>query len=238
MRKLTQEQFIEKAIAIHGQVFIYDKLVYNNMREPVVITCKLHGDFIQSPSSHLQGTGCPRCGGTGRYSTEEFIEKAISIHGDKYLYDKTVYTKSQLLVQIRCRKHGIFSQTPNSHLTGSGCPYCAREANDITSRFASDEPAQVYLIQIGNNYKIGVTKHTIEHRYRKESISFTKIGSWHTTSNLCYLIEKLVLCELSEHRYKGPDILELGGNSEILTINPNSVIEKHFKLQNKELNNG
>ena len=34
------------------------------------------------------------------YTTEEFIDKAVLVHQDKYLYDKVVYTSSRTKVQI------------------------------------------------------------------------------------------------------------------------------------------
>ena len=57
-------------------------------------------------------------------TTEQFIEKAKKVHGDKYDYSKVVYVNSQTKVCIICPIHGEFSQTPNAHLRGQGCPTC------------------------------------------------------------------------------------------------------------------
>lgn len=46
---------------IHGNKFDYTKSVYVNSKTPIVITCKIHGDFQQLPSEHLQGKGCKYC---------------------------------------------------------------------------------------------------------------------------------------------------------------------------------
>jgi hypothetical protein len=59
-----------------------------------------------------------------RLTTEEFIKKAILVHGNKYDYSDTVYVTTRIKVSIRCPEHGVFEQTPNSHLLGSGCPQC------------------------------------------------------------------------------------------------------------------
>ena len=62
-----------------------------------------------------------------KLTTESFIEKARSIHGDKYDYSKTIYVKSAQKVLIRCNKCGnYFEQTANAHLMGHGCNYCAQ----------------------------------------------------------------------------------------------------------------
>lgn len=59
-------------------------------------------------------------------NTEEFIEKARKAHGDKYDYSLVSYVKNSIKVSIICKEHGIFSQTPQCHIKGSGCPKCAK----------------------------------------------------------------------------------------------------------------
>lgn len=59
-----------------------------------------------------------------KLTTEEFIAKAREVHGDKYDYSKTDYIYNRIKVRIKCRECGkYFWQTPNSHLSGHGCPY-------------------------------------------------------------------------------------------------------------------
>ena len=57
-------------------------------------------------------------------TTEEFIQKAKAIHGDKYDYAKVEYVNKKTKVQIICPEHGAFSQSPEKHLIGQGCPKC------------------------------------------------------------------------------------------------------------------
>ena len=60
-------------------------------------------------------------------NTKEFIEKAKSIHGDKYDYSKVEYINATTKVCIICPKHGEFWQTPNNHTHGThpqNCPKC------------------------------------------------------------------------------------------------------------------
>lgn len=59
--KLTQEEFIAKAIAIHEDKYDYSKTIYTCAREKITITCKEHGDFEQTASAHSKGQGCPQC---------------------------------------------------------------------------------------------------------------------------------------------------------------------------------
>ena len=125
-RKLTQEQFIERAIKIYGNKYDYSKVKYDGIFKKICIICPEHGEFWKTPDSHLNaGSGCPKCNHNSTpYTTEEFIEKAKKIHNDKYDYSKTVYEKSSKLICIVCPEHGEFWQTPNNHLRGQGCPNC------------------------------------------------------------------------------------------------------------------
>jgi hypothetical protein len=54
-----------------------------------------------------------------------FIEKCMKIHGDKYDYSLVEYTNNKTKVKIICKEHGIFEQTPGNHLNQKqGCPKC------------------------------------------------------------------------------------------------------------------
>ena len=61
-------------------------------------------------------------------TTEIFVDEAKIVHkNDDYDYSKVRYRKSHKKVIIVCNKlgHGIFKQSPSTHLAGSGCPTCA-----------------------------------------------------------------------------------------------------------------
>ena len=62
---------------------------------------------------------------TREMTTEEFIQKAKAIHGDKYDYSKVEYTHNKTEVCIICPEHGEFWQKPKNHLSGYGCPICS-----------------------------------------------------------------------------------------------------------------
>lgn len=127
---LTTEQFIEKAKNIHGNKYDYSKTEYVNAEKKVCIICPEHGEFWQRPANHLSGKGCPVCGEIKRkagikLTTEQFIERAKKIHGDKYDYSKVNYIDTTTKVCIICPEHGEFWQKPYAHLNGHGCPGCA-----------------------------------------------------------------------------------------------------------------
>ncbi len=121
---LSKEDFVEKAIEIHGNKFLYDKVIYSNNRTNVIITCKDHGEFIQKPNYHLLGNGCPSCGGTKKLTNEDFISKSQKVHDNKYDYKLIEYQGNKKKIKIICPTHGAFLQSPSHHMMGSGCPNC------------------------------------------------------------------------------------------------------------------
>lgn len=131
-KRKTTEEFIVDAIKVHQDKYDYSKVEYINSNTKVCIICPEHGEFWQSPSKHINGQGCPKCGfiksSDNKSSTnEEFIKRAKEIHKDKYEYSKTFYVNSNTKVVIICKKHGEFEQIPYHHLKGHGCPKCRNE---------------------------------------------------------------------------------------------------------------
>lgn len=60
--KLSTDEFILKAKLIHGSTkFDYSLVKYEGAKIPVKIICPKHGEFLQKPNNHLNGSGCPCC---------------------------------------------------------------------------------------------------------------------------------------------------------------------------------
>lgn len=116
-------EFIEKAKIIHGNLYNYSKVKYINAIEKVVIICNIHGEFLQAPNKHLQGSGCSKCN-NNKSNTIDFIKKAKAIHGDIYDYSKANYVKSKEKIIIICKIHGEFNQRVDDHLQAKGCYKC------------------------------------------------------------------------------------------------------------------
>jgi hypothetical protein len=121
--------FIEKASKIYGDKYDYSKVDYINAKTKVIIICKEHGDYLQTPNKHLQNRNCQKCGkiklsNYKNYNTKNFIEKAIKIHGNRYDYSKVEYIKSNEKITVICKEHGEFKQVASSHLVGYGCKKC------------------------------------------------------------------------------------------------------------------
>lgn len=127
----NKDEWLEKVLKVHDTKYDYSNFLYVKSWIKGEIICKKHGSFWQTPNKHLTGRICPKCSieikSTRRLkTTEDFINSAKSIHGDKYDYSLVNYKGSKKSVKIICLKHGIFKQSRDSHIgRGDICPKCA-----------------------------------------------------------------------------------------------------------------
>jgi len=134
--KKNKKKFIRKSEKIHKNKYDYRKSIYISYNIKLIITCPIHGDFLQTPSSHLYGYGCQICGkieGIKKNSDtlSQFIKKANLIHNFLYDYTKVNYINSKTKINIICNKHGSYFQKPKGHLNGRGCPTCKSSKGEI-----------------------------------------------------------------------------------------------------------
>jgi len=140
-KKLTTEEFIERAKIIHvnritnESKYDYSLVEYKNSKTKIKIICKEHGVFEQTPNDHLSGCGCVECSGLKKLTTEEFIEKSNKVHSNIYDYSLVEYFNNNTKVKIICNNHGVFEQIPASHLGGHGCGKCGGTALRNTIEF-------------------------------------------------------------------------------------------------------
>ena len=156
---MNKEQFILKAREIHGDKYDYSKVEYKNNSTPVCIICPEHGEFWQTPKSHITlKYGCKQCGrkicAKKTSSTKKsFIEKARKIHGDKYDYSKVEYVNAYTKICIICPEHGEFLQTPHDHLKGASCPKCGNTKRKEGRLLSTDKFIEKARKIHGNKYE-------------------------------------------------------------------------------------
>jgi len=171
----TSKDFIPNAIVKHGLKYDYSEVEYIHSHEKVKIICKEHGPFLQTPNAHLQDKGCFKCGNENRAITsnekakKDFIPESIVEHGDTYDYSEVEYINNKTKVNIICKEHGPFLQTPASHLSGCGCPNCGKikVAHNWLHLYEENkelgsEPGIFYLLKFKHNsglefIKVGIT---------------------------------------------------------------------------------
>lgn len=157
MKKLTTEQFIEKAIAIYGNRFDYSKVIYLGNKIKVIIICSIHGEFQQTPSDHLAGYSCPGCkadkiGSLRKFTQQEYIDKANKVHNNKYGYNNFIYKGSTEKGIFTCHDHGDFEQEANSHLQGVGCPKCGNINKGIDKLLTEKEVIDRFIDVHGDRF--------------------------------------------------------------------------------------
>ena len=74
-----------------------------------------------------------------KLTTEEFIRRAKEVWGDRYTYEKSVYTTSKSKVIVTCSIHGDFPTTAYDFLHGHGCPSCGMDAVKQKRRKPQDD---------------------------------------------------------------------------------------------------
>ena len=182
--RVPVKEFINISNKIHNNKYDYSKVkTFKTVKDKVEIICPVHGSFTQDVYNHKKGRGCPKCAtkivsDKTRMTTSKFISKAKHVHGEKYNYSKIVLERNNKKVTISCIEHGDFSQTPDKHLQGRGCPVCAKESKGWSktnwkSLFKSEDKAKFYVLLCKNDLeefvKIGRTKNTISERYSTRS---------------------------------------------------------------------
>lgn len=123
--------------------------------------------------SVTNGYGCKICSKRRRYTTEEWIIEAKSVHMDKYDYSRVIYIDAMTPIDIICSKHGVFTQTPSQHLSGRGCPFCAGLAFHPNDSLSNTYPQ---LIKEWD-YERNISKYNV--KPYKISIHDTRRFYWH-----------------------------------------------------------
>lgn len=103
------------------------------------------------------------------YKVIQFVGVSNKIHNNTYDYSLVkdiVYRRDK--VDIICKKHGVFSQSPKSHLRGNGCPKCGYETvkNKLTKdveifiKEAKEVHGNKYdyskVVYLANNIKVDI----------------------------------------------------------------------------------
>ena len=127
--KLTTEECIKRFMHIHGNQYEYVLVCYRGLEKKVIIICRTHGPFWQTPAVHFS-SHCPKCALERRskeqqISKEEFIQRADLLHNFEFDYTDTIIDGVLNIASFLhkpCNK--IISQQVRYHLEGYGCKSC------------------------------------------------------------------------------------------------------------------
>jgi G:T-mismatch repair DNA endonuclease (very short patch repair protein) len=158
------QQFIKKAIKVHGNKYDYSKIEYINNRIGVVIICNNHDEikeFTQIPGNHLKGHGCKYCkaiklSNTFKKTNQNFINECINKYKNLYDFSKVKYENNKKKVIIICNLHGEFTKSPCKILAGEGCQKCS--IDKISNKYRKDLVLFIKQANIIHNFKYDYSK--------------------------------------------------------------------------------
>ena len=190
--KLTQEEFIERVKAVHGEGrYDLSRLRYTNAFTKVMVICPKHGAWMAVPQHLAKGVGCPKCGWerTGesrRLTQEEFIAKVKAVHGEgRFDLSRVKYTSSTNKVKVICPKHGSWWARPSSLFRGSGCPKCGREKVSRALSMTQEEFESRVRDIHGDNLDLRNARY--ESAKSKVEIICPKHGPWLTEPSVLFM---------------------------------------------------
>jgi len=153
-KRLSTQQFIEKAKALHGENFDYSVTEYVNATTKIKIVCRKHGEQEMLPHhhTHSKSYGCPMCGKQvinrqKQFTTEEFIAKVS--HIENISFEKTVYKSKREKVIVTCNIHGDYETKAEMLLKGCGCPKCKSSKGEEEIRQILKEFNVLFTEQLG-----------------------------------------------------------------------------------------
>lgn len=158
-------------------------------------------------------------------TTEEFKNRASIIHNYFYNYDLVKFENYSKKVKIICPKHGLFEQSPRSHLYNkSKCPICATEQNRISKKKSLEK----FIQESKNNHKIkyDYSKVRFENLHEKVEIICPVHGAFIQEANNHLRGQDCPKCTGAVNNSKGSKRVE-----EFLTENNIKYI-KEYKFEN------
>jgi len=233
-RRSSAAIFIKKAKTKHHNKYDYSKVNYFKSNKKISIICPEHGNFRQTPNSHLNGSGCPSCQYkvlSKKYlrTTEDFIKKAKKKHKNKYSYSKIKYKGCFSKIRISCKKHGEFWQTPAAHLVGSGCLQCSNHISKMEEKWLNINKVPKGKLNRQVIIKIGKKKYIVDGFIKKTNTIYEFYGDfWHGNPkkfkpNAINIVNKKPFRKLFQ------ETIERGGNLRKAGYNLITIWESDFK---------
>lgn len=139
-KKLTKEQFVQKAVNIHGNKYDYSTMIYKTAHDTIEIycnTCKKYFKLVAYAHTNKK-QGCYDCSLLSK-SFNRLQERltALSRHyRDRYLFPDISHTRVDDYITVKCKVHDQEYSHPLSYFTsGQFKPSCCYEEIKRIKRF-------------------------------------------------------------------------------------------------------
>lgn len=229
----AKNKFINDVTIKHNNKYNYSKLNYISAKEKIIITCLIHGDFEQTPNSHLNGNGCGKC---ANEKTKErmlipwniYKEDLQKIHNNRYNYSKVIWNGVDKDIIVKCPTHGEFKIRPADHKRGRGCTICSKinfiPHNKLDTLKFIEKSIEIW----GNKYDYSKTKYTDSKT--KVIIICKKHGEFEQMPQQHYIYD-CSFCRHEKNEYIKTCKKEmLSENKQNNKLNTQKFIEKSIKI--------
>lgn len=158
----TKEELIRELQALHGGRYDYSLIEFKKLSDVVTVICPEHGEYQTTVKTLVNGSICIKCSRIAHKVSiskthKDYIDKFVSIHGNKYNYDKFTVTNSSDKGIVNCSDHGDFLVSGSSHLQGTGCPECGKIQGLLKTKKGDDYLFNEFVkrarIKHGNKYE-------------------------------------------------------------------------------------
>lgn len=147
--KFNSEDILSKFIECHGDTYDYSLVNYIDVDTPVIIICRNHGEFKQTPYHHKKhGSGCPACTKVTPYSRSRYVDACNKYDGNSSLYILKMFNESEVFYKVGITNKTIKQRFPKN-------PYEIVEIRFITDRadYIFDLETQVHRLLAKYHYK-------------------------------------------------------------------------------------
>ena len=229
---LTKEEFIERSTLKHGQKYDYSLVEIKGALEKVKILCKKHGEFLQTPSSHMFGSGCRKCGVPVSKITKDEINKLIAAANKRGVFTAEGQEIDKLddkyLFRHECGRT-LLSTARSVLVNGSGCRYCSSAHTYESLSSAISEKHNNEILLISKDIAGIINKYRFQHSCGHE---------WYATANSILNGSGCPKCAISGCKTDKPAtfyILKIHGDSEFTGFGISNVYKNRKSQHTKNL---
>lgn len=165
-KPISSKEWLTRFNKIYGDKFVYPNHDFSGGSKPIVVHCKIHGNFSTTPSKHAEGRGCLQCNKENDFNNrwENVVKEIYNVHKDKYIIPENAKTHFKTMwskIPLICKDHGEFLSTISNCIDGSGCPECNPRKKKDTKWFI--EEASKINFKFGLKYDYTKTVFTGAH---------------------------------------------------------------------------
>lgn len=158
LKRSKLEDVIKNFKITHNNRYDYSKVEYKTTESKVCIICPKHGEFWQTPHSHLAGEGCPSC---SRSLMEEYICIQLDKHKIEYETQKTfewLKSKGKLRLDFYLPKYKIAIECQGrqhfdvvSAFGGEKGLFYTKYNDDVKRKLCNENGVKLYYINYNDN---------------------------------------------------------------------------------------